>query len=205
MHIDAFILVGGRSSRFGSNKGFAKLGGQTLADRGLNVLRQALPDSRVTLVAGNAAQFGIEAIVAGAPFIYDLYSNRGPLGGVHAALAHARTPWVFALACDYPFVSADLVQILAEKISDKFGAIVPEQEDGRLQPLCAFYNVDTALGVIEEILGLPRPTPPMHEVVAKLNTRVVRFNEYSHLKGAADLFININTKADLDLASQKTD
>ena len=124
--------------------------------------------------------------------------NRGPLGGLHAALANARTPWVFVLACDYPFVRADLIELLAEKASDEFGAVVPEQSDRRLQPLCAFYRVDTALPLVDEILDRPRVSPPMHEVVNKLSPRIVQFDEYSHLAGAADLFTNVNTVEELE-------
>jgi molybdopterin-guanine dinucleotide biosynthesis protein A len=73
------------------------------------------------------------------PFIFDLHEGRGPLGGLQAALAYARTPWIFVLACDYPFVSGDLIRLLAGRVHDELGAVVPEQEDGRMQPLCGFY------------------------------------------------------------------
>jgi molybdopterin-guanine dinucleotide biosynthesis protein A len=155
------------------------------------------------MVAGNSAQFAIQAIVAGVPFIFDLFENRGPLGGLHAALAYARTPWIFVLACDYPFVSAELLSFLMSRISDEFGVIVPEQEDGRLQPLCAFYKVDTAHPVVDEILQRPRVTPPMHEVVATLDPCIVRFAEYSHLDRSDDFFTNINSVADLERARRR--
>src|SRR5687768_2507869 len=119
LEIDSFILIGGRSSRFGADKRFAKLEGRTLAERALDAVRKGLPESRITMVAGTPAEFGIQAIVAGVPFIHDLYENRGPLGGLHAALAYARTEWIFLLACDYPFVTAELIELLEGKISDR--------------------------------------------------------------------------------------
>src|SRR5688500_815062 len=128
--IEAFILIGGRSSRLGTHKAFVNVGGRTLAQRAYDVVRRSYPDARTTMVAGNSLQFGIEAIVMAVPFIFDLYEGRGPLGGVHAALAHAQTPWIFVLACDYPFVSADLIRLIRDRVEDKFGAIVPEQQDG---------------------------------------------------------------------------
>ena len=202
---DAFILIGGKSSRLGTDKAFVEIGGKTLLERATNVVQDALPASRVTAVAADATNFAIQAITSGVPFVLDLHENRGPLGGLHAALANARTPWIFVLACDYPFVSADLIRLLQNKISDEFGAIVPYQEDGRMQPLCAFYHVGMATPVVEEILERPRVPPPMHEVVSKLNPLIVTFDEYGDLPHADELFININTRDDLRRARSKSD
>ena len=198
---DAFILIGGRSSRLGTDKAFVDLGGMTLTERAIATVRVGMPDAQITMIAGNSTQFAIEAISADAPFIFDLYENRGPLGGWHAALSYAKTKWIFLLACDYPFVSADLIRLLASNISDAFGSVVPEQADGRLQPLCGFYKVEKARSVVEEILERPRVSPPMHEVVHRLDPRIVTFNEYAHLPGADDFFCNINTPADLERAT----
>lgn len=201
--LEAFILIGGRSSRLGTEKAFVALGGMTLTERAVDVVQHGLAPERMTIVAGNAAQFPIQAIVADVPFIFDVYENRGPLGGLHAALAYARTPWIFVLACDYPFVSPELLSFLAQRRSDEFGAILPEQEDGRLQPLCAFYKVETARPVVEEILERPRVSPPMHEVAMLLSPLVVKFDEYSHLPEASGLFLNINTADELERARRR--
>jgi molybdenum cofactor guanylyltransferase len=200
--VDSFILIGGKSSRFGTDKAFVKLDGETLLERATKVVRDALPLSRVTAVAANATTFAIQAITSGVPFVLDLHENRGPLGGLHSALANARTPWIFLLACDYPLVSPELIRLLQNKISDEFGAIVPEQKDGRLQPLCAFYHVSRTMAVVEEILERPRVSPPVHEVVSDVNPLIVRFDEYAHLPQADMLFVNVNTPADLDIAGE---
>jgi len=202
--MEDFILIGGRSSRLGRDKAFVELGGMTLTERAIANVGNGLPNAKITAVAGNSAQFAIEAISSDVPFIFDLYEARGPLGGLHAAIASAKSPWIFVLACDYPFVSPELISLLSKKISNDHGAVVPEQNDGRLQPLCAFYNVATALPIVEEIVERPRVPPPMHEVVAQMDPRVVKFGEYSHLAGADNCFININTEADLIAARKIT-
>jgi molybdopterin-guanine dinucleotide biosynthesis protein A len=197
---DSYILIGGRSSRLGTDKARVEIGGKTLLKRSIDAVREGLELSRITAVAANEAQFAIEAIAADVPFIFDLYEGRGPLGGLHAVLADAKTSWIFMLACDYPFVSSDLIALLREKVSDKFGCVVPEQDDGRLQPLCAFYKVDAAKPIVDGIIERPRVPPPMHEIVSLLTPRVVAFDEYSHLAGADMLFANINTPDDLAIA-----
>lgn len=192
---DAFILIGGRSTRLGRDKAFVELGGRTLLERAVHTLQPEF--ERITIVAGNSLQFATQSIAADVPFVFDLYEGRGPLGGLHSALAHAESPWIFVLACDYPFISSDLIRLLSEKISDDFGAVVPEQSDGRLQPLCAFYDAAKARPIVEEVLQRPRVPPPMHEIVSQLTPRIVRFTEYSDLNRAPELFLNINFEEDL--------
>ena len=116
--VEAFILIGGRSSRLGTDKAFVELGGKTLAERAVETVRDGLSAERITMVAGNSIQFATHAIAAGVRFIFDLHEDRGPLGGLHAALAYAQTPWIFVVACDYPFVSPEMIGTLSEKIAD---------------------------------------------------------------------------------------
>jgi molybdopterin-guanine dinucleotide biosynthesis protein A len=140
----------------------------------------------------------------GAPFIFDLVQDRGPLGGLHAALSHAQTEWIFVLACDFPFVTADLLQLISGLSTDEFNAVTPEQPDGRLQPLCAAYRAAAARPVVDDIIQKPRVPPPLHEIVRQLEPRIVKPEEYSHLAGAESFFTNINTTDDLAQAQKRT-
>jgi molybdopterin-guanine dinucleotide biosynthesis protein A len=199
---DAYILIGGRSRRLGSDKAAAELHGETLAQRAFRTVSEALPARRVTFVAASEAQFAIQVILAEGRFIFDLIADRGPIGGLHSALADARSEWIFVLACDYPFVSAELIRYLHSRVSNEFGAVVPEQVDGRLQPLCAFYSVDQARPVVQEIIERPRVPPPMHEIAGRMDPWVVHFDEIAHLAGSENFFLNVNMPTDLDLARE---
>jgi molybdenum cofactor guanylyltransferase len=197
MDIEAYILIGGRSSRLGRDKAFVEISGMTLAQRALETVRTSGIASKIGFVAGSETQFAIEALTLAAPFIFDMVEGRGPLGGLHAALSYAQTEWIFLLACDYPFISPDLPRFLAGCISDEFGAVVPEQLDGRLQPLCAFYKVKEARLVVDELIHAQRVPPPMSEVVDALTPRIVRHTDYSHLADSSHFFLNLNTPDDL--------
>ena len=93
MNTEAFILVGGRSSRLGRDKAFERIGGQTLAERALRTVERSSIASRVFFVSGNDVEFAIEAARLDAPFVFDLIEGRGPLGGLHTALTHADAEW----------------------------------------------------------------------------------------------------------------
>lgn len=200
MEIEAFILIGGRSSRLGQDKAFLEFEGRSLAARALDTVRNSGIAEKPTFVAGSQTQFAIQAISLDAPFIFDLVPGRGPLGGLHAVLAYARTPWVFLLACDYPYVTPEIIWLLAKNISEEYGAVIPQQADGRLQPLCGFYRVETAKEPVEEMISRPRVPPPMHEIAEGLDPRIVGYEEYSHLPDADRIFVNINTMDDLQQA-----
>jgi len=200
MDIEAYILIGGRSSRLGRDKAFASIGGAPLAGHALKIVMEGLEPAKTTFVAGNASQFAIEAITLDAPFIFDLVPDRGPLGGLHAALSYAQTPWIFLLACDMPLLTPDLLKLLAARVGGDLAVVIPAQADGRLQPLCAFYKVTDAYKLVDDIIHRPRVSPPMHEIIRELNPNIVQFDEYSHLPDAEELFLNINTARDLESA-----
>lgn len=207
VNVEAFILVGGRSTRLGRDKAFERIGDKSLAELSLETVRDAGIASKISFVAGNEVKFAIEAERLDTPFVFDLVEGRGPLGGIYTALTNASAAkWVFVLACDLPFVTADLLNRLSAFGSDDFGAVVPEQLDGRLQPLCAFYKVREAMAVVDEIIRRPRVSPPVREVIALLNPRVVTPVEYEPAASAAkDYFLNINTETDLAEARKNRD
>lgn len=181
----------------GRDKAFVEIDGVSLAERTLETLKAAKLFSRIVFVAGHEAGFAIPAIKLGTPFIFDIYPGRGPLSGLHTALADVKAEWMFVTACDYPFTTSELIDLLAGRISDDLGAVIPEQPDGRMQPLFAFYKVETLRAVIDEIVERQRAAPPMSKLAANLKPRIVRPLEYEHLDDHKRLFYNVNTPGDL--------
>lgn len=201
MSCEAFILVGGRSSRLGRDKALERIDGKTLAERALDAVRDAGIADKVVFVTGNDVEFAIEARRLDALFIFDTIEGRGPLGGIYTALAHATVKWIFVLACDLPFVTAEFIRTLARFRAENHGVVVAEQPDGRMQPLCGFYNVAAAKPIVEEIICRPRVPPPMHEIVQRMNPRIVKPGEYDAAGAEPEaLFDNVNTENDLELA-----
>src|SRR5215211_7458744 len=142
--MEAFILAGGASRRMGTDKSQLLIERQTFADRITETLL-AIADS-VTLVGGLGANH---------PRVADIYPQWGALGGIHAALAACESEWAIVVACDLPFVTAELFSFLAELHLDH-ETVVPIQQDGRPQPLAALYRVGPCLRRATELIEAGR-------------------------------------------------
>ena len=101
MRLLGAVLAGGRSSRFGSDKALAMLGGRTLLDHAMAALA---PHVETVVVCGRAGGLADRP----AP-------DMGPLGGLNAALHHALAEGydaVLTTGCDMPVYPAGLAQAL---------------------------------------------------------------------------------------------
>jgi molybdopterin-guanine dinucleotide biosynthesis protein A len=205
MEIEAFILIGGQSSRFGANKAFAELGGIPLAAHAATVAATLSP-VRITFVAASEAQFETADLLDLIhPIVADLKPGFGAWSGLHAALAYARSEWILVLACDLPMVSPQLLQLLGALVSVEYEAIVPMQADGRLQPLCAFYSAQPVLAAVETVLIGRNIPPPLASIFDDVRTLVVGYDEYREFSNADKLFLNVNTRNDLEAVVAATD
>lgn len=134
-----FVLVGGRSSRFGADKALHPLGGRPMALCVADVVAQAA--ASVTLVGPpeKYAALGLSVIpdkdVGGKP------GGIGPLGGILAALEASASAWNLIVACDLPAVERGVLERLLRRAraEPSVDAVWPAAPDGRPQPLCAAY------------------------------------------------------------------
>ena len=148
---EGFILIGGRSSRMGKDKFTLSLKGKTFLEIAFENL-QKVQLEKVSVVVNRSASATVadglnidtspltEAVLT----VTDIYQNRGPLGGIHSALVHSKAEFTILLACDYPFISFELIEFLMNiaKIETRFEAFAPIQADGKIQSLCAIYKTE---------------------------------------------------------------
>lgn len=187
MQIEGFILAGGASSRMGEDKSRLSLGGRTFVESAGVALRAVA--ARVSVVSSRQ-----DAESHGLPVVEDLRAGLGALGGLHAALSACRAEWAAVVACDLPFVTGELLSRLASMRSDETDAVVPVQEDGRVQTLCALYRARVCLGRIEELIGAGELRP--RALLSRVRARLVAFEELLDLEGSARFFVNVNTPED---------
>ena len=183
----AYVLAGGKSSRMGDNKAFIDFHGQTLLDRALAVLRAACGK---TTIVGDPAIFGEHG-----PVVPDLFPGCGPLGGIHAALAHSSFDLNILLAVDMPFVSAELLRfLLREAENDASSALVTVPRTGRgLQPLCAVYR--RGFAAVAE-LALKAGNYKIDSAFEAIPIKVITERELATAGFSEKDFFNVNTPDD---------
>jgi len=179
-----YVLTGGGSRRMGEDKALLPLGGQPLALRMAGVVRQVC--GNVTLVGERQkyASLGCEVVA-------DELSGNGPLGGIHAALAHSDAAWNLIAGCDMPFLTADFLgRLLAIAWEADADAVVPESPPSGYEPLCAVY-ARRCLPVVED--ALRQGQRKVAGVFGRLRLRLVTRPEWQEYDPDGRLFWNLNT------------
>jgi len=187
------ILAGGLATRYGGTaKGLERVGGERIVDRVAGALREVCDE--LLLVANDATADEWLRDVRRAS---DVIAGQGSLGGIHAALAHARAP-VLVVAWDMPFVPASLLAELADLGGTGVDAAVPESGSRRgLEPLCAYYASACLAPVERRLAAGDRRVIGFYDDVrlSRLPAeRVARHGDPSRI------FMNVNSPNDLALA-----
>lgn len=187
----------------GRDKAFVEFGGRTLLERAADTLRRLGP-GRVSVVLAEKPAAD-EAFPAGTGIVTDTYRGRGTPGALHAALSACRERHALVLACDLPFVTAELLGLLLDTARrEEAACVAPVQPDGIVQPLCAVYEAGRCLKTVTAAVtdDDDARVPSARELLRRLGTRAVGFDELAVLPGAEHFFFNLNTPADLARAER---
>ncbi len=128
--INAYILIGGQSKRFGEPKCLVNFNGKSLTE---NVYRNIIPTFNNVNIIGKENHF------PDYNFVKDMHSIQCPMNGISTALEHSETEWIFVMGCDLPLIKPYIINHLYGNIDKNVQAVIPFVND-RLQPLCAFYH-----------------------------------------------------------------
>jgi molybdopterin-guanine dinucleotide biosynthesis protein A len=195
--VEGFILVGGQSSRMGSDKSQLVFGGQTGVERIAAALRPLT--IRVRLVGSP-----VQGETVGLEGVPDTHERWGALGGIHAGLVACGSEWAMIAACDLPLVSTELFarlwRLTRQTALAGFDATVPIQPDERPQPLCAIYRREPCAEAAKELIAEGEHKP--RALLAKVRTRWVEFRELADLPGSEHFFLNVNTPDDYEQAKK---
>lgn len=186
--LPVYILAGGRSSRFGSDKARAILNGQPLLSHVATRLHPVA--SSVTVVADREGKYDD----LGFRTIADRQPGLGPLGGLDAALHDLPTSssWLLLCCCDAMIIrSAWLDQLIAAP-NDGCNAVAFRGE--HWQPMPALYaasarpKASTLLAggnrsmqrLLDQLTTTPQPLPPDWPDHWQINTRHDLKRHFSH-------------------------
>ncbi|MCA1832634.1 MAG: molybdenum cofactor guanylyltransferase [Actinomycetota bacterium] len=178
-HVHGLLLTGGSSSRMGRDKASLDVGGIPIGLRAAAALA-AVADP--VLIVGNDIGGGYEVVDD---------ARRGPLAafaaGAAALRARGHDGAILLLACDMPFVDAELLASIASAIGKADGAI-PVAGD-RDQPLAACYSVRAAVTAQKLVAG---GHSAMRDLIGALRVHRVEIDETA--------LMDVDTPQDLAVA-----
>lgn len=140
-----YVLAGGYSTRFGSDKACADVQGQSMLESVVGALTTnragAAEAVEVTLVTGGTCRYA----ELGYTVIRDRPAGIGPIGGLNAALHHRQETlgegWMLLAGCDLVCPQWAWVQVLLQEAGDiRIPAVAFFGK--RWEPMLALYHTD---------------------------------------------------------------
>ena len=185
--VTGIILIGGLSTRMGSDKALLPVEGSTLLQYCINTISQVVDE----IVVVNAPNRAAPEIHSDIPLVFgeDRLADEGPLIGMAAGLALANHSISIVTAVDMPLIRSQLLELLIKKIDNKHKWVVPIA-DGRPQPLCSVLSTSSLSIISAKILeGVRAPMA----LADDLNAYMLKENEWKEVDPNGQSFKNINT------------
>ncbi len=194
----AIILAGGTSSRLGQDKGLVRLAGKPLIKHVLDKVESLVDERLVVVSSEDQTEQYMKELGSQTKVIVDKAEFHGPLGGAAAGFEKARGKYSLLIACDTPFASKDILQLLLELSVNK-NAVIPRWPNCCIEPLEAVYCTKPALEAARD--GLRSGEVKMQAMVNRLrNIRYVSTLVLEQLDPGLRTFFNVNTPLDLKKA-----
>ena len=189
--VTGFVLAGGMSSRMGRDKAFVQWQGESLLNRALNASRAVAAE---VMIVGQRSKF-----LSYGPVVEDVFERRGPLAGIHAALAATATELNLILAVDLPLMEPPFLKYLLHCAQATRAIVTLPRVAGRWQPLCAVYRKQFGHRARE---ALKAGENRIDSLFSDSDVLSIADEEIRGAGFSIDIFRNLNTPEDLREASQ---
>ena len=156
------ILIGGKSTRFGTEKAIIELLGKPLILHQIETLSKI--DQDVFLVAHSEEQiFQYRKEIEFPKLITFIVDDRSmfnhpkmfkPMLGIFSGLkelAKKNFKKAFILSCDMPLIRAEVIELMIQQ-AEGYECVIPRWKNGFLEPYLAIYPVEKGLQKAKEIL-----------------------------------------------------
>ncbi|ABX31127.1 molybdopterin-guanine dinucleotide biosynthesis protein A [Petrotoga mobilis SJ95] len=185
--MNALLLSGGKSSRFGTNKAMETINGRPLIEQIVKGLKNAFEK---VYIIGNVKEY---VFLQDVFFCEDIIPNKGPLGGLLTGLTCSDSEYNFLTACDMPFLTSEFFEFVNLQKKD-YDVLVPEY-NSYLEPLAAVYSKKCLpfinASLINDQLKLKSFFP-------KVKVRIIKETIIREIGEPEKLFFNINYKEDIE-------
>lgn len=185
----AYILCGGKSSRFGTDKALVEINGRKLIEIVASELKKTF--NRIIVVTAKEKDYAFLNLEC----INDVYFNCGPLAGIHTILRHAAAGKAFVISCDLPRIKADVIEHIINYKTDK--PVTIPSSGGKKHYLCGVYNTSIlyeAERLLETTKDLEKCASP-YDLINNTGYELIDFDSLPQF--GREAFFNLNSKEDL--------
>jgi len=182
------IQAGGESRRMGQDKALLPFLGEPLIERVINRVGPLADELLIT--TNNPKDYKIFNV----PLFQDILPGIGALGGLYTALSVCRYHFVIVVACDMPFVNADILEMSFDKLqANNADVVIPKTANG-FEPFHAVYRRETCLPAIKSAIqnGEKRLISWFSKVnILSIHESQLLIHDPRHIA-----FMNLNTRQD---------
>ena len=195
METSSIVLAGGKSLRLGYDKVLETVGNRSLLQ--LVVSAVTALSSEVIIVATNEQTIPQSIDYSNLKVATDIYTGKGPLGGIYTGLANSTSFYNLVVASDMPFLNQDLLHYMIQ-LSANFDLVIPRMGN-LVEPLHAIYT-KSCLAPIKDMIKQDKLS--VNQLFSLVKTRYVEAEEIERFDPKHLSFFNINSKADLRRARE---
>lgn len=186
-----YVQAGGASSRFGSDKALAELGGKAMLLRMTELVEAVAGSACVVAPAGRYEGLRVKIVA-------DRWPGEGPLGGIVTALLHTaetapEREWNLIVGCDLPFLTVEWLSFLVECARKSGAHVLLPVSPGGPEPLCACYRTAAGPVLAAALAGGERM---IRKALATVTVETLDEARWKRFDSAGRLFLNMNTPAD---------
>jgi len=185
--ISAYILAGGKSTRFKGDKTLYSFNGKPLIEHVYEKIRPLFDETGI--ISNDTEKFNY----LGIPVYPDIIEGKGPIGGIYTALNVSKAHRVFIFATDMPYLSGEFISYMAQ-LPDFYDVTVPHLY-GNYEPLHAIYSKNCI--------------PPIKDIVDADERKIIKFFQkvalreviedeiFFYAEDPSSIFANINYQDDI--------
>jgi molybdopterin-guanine dinucleotide biosynthesis protein A len=188
VNASALILAGGESRRMGQDKAQMLFNERPLLQSMISIMQPLFVEVMISV-----RQPRPEITL---PQVCDVAAQHGPLAGLVSGLERVKTPWLFAVACDMPFVTPAVISYLAQQRTN--AQVVVPMVQGYAQPLCAFYAANCLVPARDCLYANGKHS--LRALLEKLQVCYVSEDELKTVDPTLRSFFDLDTPQDLAAA-----
>ncbi|WP_195940411.1 molybdenum cofactor guanylyltransferase [Romboutsia sp. 1001713B170131_170501_G6] len=193
----AIILAGGKSSRMGFDKQFLVINEKRLI---LEIAKKLEKHFKEIIIVTNKKEYYKDL---GYKVVEDEIKGMGPLAGISVGLKNSSSLYAYILACDMPVIDDNYIKYIKEMVNkdikDKNEShIYISLLNDKIQLFHGAYKKKLGYEMKDYILKSDRKSIISFYERNNKNVHYVKEDEFKKYKFNENMFININTKEELD-------